>query len=561
MSNVKTQSAYSLSESAKSKMRDLIRLNEGPILHPYLDSKGIITIGVGFNVDSKDEFQKLNLRKEGKNGPLMSEDEKKAAYDAMVKKRTEEKGNYQNAGKYEGVTVARINDTDVNAKLDIEIADRVPKIREKIGAEAWDKLTDGQKATITAVHFNIGSLDGSPKLVEAAKKGDAAGIAKESHVVANKVKNDKGEVTKHERNWEAVMRNHCGALGLDAGSDACWRSVAAEYKDKPEDQRKLETFPPSMQKILDEPAKPDEKLQEPPKSTEPPTGDAPQSSEPPVTEEPRQPEPELRQEKQSDLGENGRAFQDKLAQPVARPGLEAALKEPGQWTKEERDNVVQDYMRYQRPEPVNQWLRDQTTEHFKQTNGEDVQNTLVQTPDDIRLAQKSLERLGRNFAPAFDADGMSDATKAMQRGLNLINQDKLPKLKEDGNWGPITDFSFKKSANLHNPARLDEGFALGRLHSLAENPQMPEDLAKRTQDILGPLYGSHQGGKDLEPHHAIALQAGLNQIGPNYADPWQPLKLDGEIGPKTASAFNQVTSAAGPQSFTQQFGNWLGWVS
>ncbi|MBF0269641.1 MAG: hypothetical protein HQL44_13735, partial [Alphaproteobacteria bacterium] len=41
------QSAYNLPDSAKTKMRDLIRRNEGTVEYPYLDKKGIITIGIG----------------------------------------------------------------------------------------------------------------------------------------------------------------------------------------------------------------------------------------------------------------------------------------------------------------------------------------------------------------------------------------------------------------------------------------------------------------------------------------------------------------------------------
>ncbi|MDK9721429.1 MAG: hypothetical protein OEL53_09630 [Rhodospirillales bacterium] len=132
----------------------------------------------------------------------------------------------------------------------------------------------------------------------------------------------------------------------------------------------------------------------------------------------------------------------------------------------------------------------------------------------------------------------------------------MPRLKEDGDWGPITDFTFKKSVASHGTAKLDEGFALGRLQSLAEKPQQPEDLAKQTQTIFGPLYGSQEQGDD----HALALQAGLNRIGPKYQDDWQPLKLDGEIGPKTASAFNSLAGSAGPMALSEAIGSVLGWL-
>ncbi|MDK9721430.1 MAG: hypothetical protein OEL53_09635 [Rhodospirillales bacterium] len=449
------QSAYTLPDSAKSTMRDLIRQNEGPIPHPYLDSKGIITIGVGFNVDNKADFLKLNLRKDSEEGVLMTEQEKRDAYDAMRKAKTDRNGDFSPGEKYyEDVAKAYLSDADINARLDQEIADRVPKICDKVGSEAWDKLTDGQKATITAVHFNVGSLDDAPKLVEAAKKGDAAAIARESHVVAKKVTNEKGEVTKHERNWGAVMRNHCGALGLDAGSDACWRSVAAEYKDKPEDQRKLETFHPSIQKILDEPAKPEEKKpdlatqqEQPQEQPQPQPEAAQQPTEPPLEaepqpqqEQPKSTEPPLEaeptQQKQSDLGTDGQAFLERIRQPNTRPALDVAAKEPQDWTKEEADTVIQHYQRYPRPESLNAWLRDQASEHFKSRYGDvemirDLSGRMVErtplatTPPfmpgpDPKAMQKALEQIGGKLAPVFDADGTNSATRSMQQGLNLL---------------------------------------------------------------------------------------------------------------------------------------------
>ncbi|MBF0354379.1 MAG: hypothetical protein HQL43_03980 [Alphaproteobacteria bacterium] len=228
---------------------------------------------------------------------------------------------------------------------------------------------------------------------------------------------------------------------------------------------------------------------------------------------------------------------------------------------------------------MNNWLRERTMDFYQHRYGKSTWQrgldgrmveakpgiTPIVEPQPAKLPDgrpllKMLEQLGGKLAPAFDADGMSNATRSMQRGLNLVNGDRMPKLKEDGCWGPITDFGFKKSVAAHGPARIDEGFALGRLQGIAEKPQQPEDLAKKTQDILGPLYGSLPGGREPEPLHAYALQMGLNEIGPKHVADWQPLKLDGDIGPKTTGAFNQVAETAGPMSLARDFGNWLGWM-
>lgn len=273
--------------------------------------------------------------------------------------------------------------------------------------------------------------------------------------------------------------------------------------------------------------------------------------------------------KQSELGADGQAFLERIGQPNQRPALDIATKEPQHWSKDEVDTVVQDYQRHPCPESLNEWLRQQTSEHFKERYGKaemirDLSGRMVEhtplatTPPSIDLQpmQKALEDLSRKLAPTFGSDGLSKATRSMQQGLNLLNRDQMPALKTDGDWDPITDFSFNKSIASHGAAKVDEGFALGRLQSLAEKPQQPEDLARQTQNIFGPLYGSQEQGDD----HALALQAGLNRIGPKYQDDWQHLKLDGEIGPKTASAFNSLAGSAGPMALSEGIGLVLGWL-
>jgi hypothetical protein len=565
-----------MSEQLRDKMFEQLVTHERHKPTIYIDTKkhNNATIGVGYTPVVEGIGGKWTVRPEAeadfKAAGITLTEKHKRAFEELAYAKNNPKA--KDAEQRQNAALDKLGDINVDEKQAKALSGRlidegIAHAEKSVGKDRFNKLDEGRKSALAGAAYqspaNIRRI--GPELGKAI---DAKDWNKAAKVLEDSGKR-LGDPSRY-KSYGTEMRDPVTPGKIQAhDGDSLW-SLAQQHGTT---VKALQNANPDIKKNgsiragdyinlppkgTDEPMSTQE-LE--PQTTEPPVSDAPQASEPPVTEEPQQAEPEQPQENQAELGKDGRAFQDKLAQPVARPGLAAALKDPGQWTKEERDSVVQDYMRYQRPQGMNDWLREQTTEHFRQTNGEDVKNTLVQTPDDLRRVQKMLEQLSRKFAPAFDADGMSDATKAMQRGLNLINQDKMPKLKEDGDWGPITDFSFKKSANLHNPARLDEGFALGRLQTLAEKPQMPEDLSKRTQDILGPLYGSQADGKDTEPHHAIALQAGLNEIGPKYADPWQPLKLDGEIGPKTTDAFNQIASAAGPQSFTQQFGNWLGWLS
>lgn len=520
-----------MSEILVQRIQDHIRLNERVADYPYPDNKGRITSGAGFLMDDRNSFMKQpwEIRSGNATRPA-TQAEKEEAWQKLRDAGAEQsKGANKRADSYENATPLRLPQDVIEADLNAKVRQHMEQARKEIGAEAWDKLTDGQKTAITDVHYARGNLDEYINLKQGVENGDPAKMARQIGIRSGTDSNN-----NPIRNWDRERRNHAAILGIDPDSNEAWKATAEKYQGEM-------NLPEAYRKHL-------------------PT---PQPAEPPrVPETP---------------GTDGQAFMERIGQPNERPALDVAIKEPQHWTKEEADTVIQDYLRHPRPEPLNGWLREQTTAYFKSRHGgaEWVGGAVspifkgappVTTPPyapmpDDKVVLGALDRLSTRLAPLFDADGTISAAKAMQQGLNLLNDGRMPRLKEDGDWGPITDFSFKKGLARQGAARLDEGFALGRLQTLAEKPRRPEELSKRMQSIFGPLYGSQPGGRETKPHHALALQAGLNAVGPKYQEGWRELKLDGDIGPKTTNAFNQTASAAGPRAFAREMGEWLGWLS
>jgi len=58
------------------------------------------------------------------------------------------------------------------------------------------------------------------------------------------------------------------------------------------------------------------------------------------------------------------------------------------------------------------------------------------------------------------------------------------------------------------------------------------------------------------------LQETLNDLGATQfgRDTFKPLKMDGDIGPKTTGAFNKITTAVGPNPLTKRLGQFLGFL-
>ena len=90
-------------------------------------------------------------------------------------------------------------------------------------------------------------------------------------------------------------------------------------------------------------------------------------------------------------------------------------------------------------------------------------------------------------------------------------------------------------------------------------PKSYQDLRDQTERGFGGLFRSAAQGNDQKVE-AVTLQETLNDMGPKMLGSYAPLKLDGDIGPKTFDAFTRVNRAAGAKSLTQRFGSLLGFL-
>ena len=114
--NTATDAGYVFSdEFLYAKMWENIKRFEKVILHPYIDTKGYITIGAGANVNNWNIFKNLNVTV---NGISATEAQKWEAYKHMreLSEEKDENGNYVNRNRlaetFESETNIRISDSE-----------------------------------------------------------------------------------------------------------------------------------------------------------------------------------------------------------------------------------------------------------------------------------------------------------------------------------------------------------------------------------------------------------------------------------------------------------------
>lgn len=193
-----------LSQRTYNVIEQHIQESEGVPGWPYLDSKGHVTIGAGFKIETEEEFLALPLA--APDGQPLSDEQKQNAWNALGEEKR--KGNFGqniNADRFNGMTGALMPEQEIDTRLRDEIVSRVGRIQREVGDEAWDKLNDHQKAAIVDIAYanGDGDLKGFPKLKQAIKDGDAMAMAKESPFYADKEKGTRHK-TRLQRNYEAL---------------------------------------------------------------------------------------------------------------------------------------------------------------------------------------------------------------------------------------------------------------------------------------------------------------------------------------------------------------------
>ncbi len=181
-----------LSEKMMSVILDFECVNRQPVIHPYLDTKGLIHVGYGSNIDSWDRFSQIEFVKNAQTGELLSEPEKKAYYNKIrqmkprfktraigSKKYNRRASTYQKYFTYTATaeSMYRLCQSDIRACItDLETT----LAQEDI---LLMNMPDEQILALIDIRYSTGNLsaDKWPKLYKALKSDDFLTAAHHSH--------------------------------------------------------------------------------------------------------------------------------------------------------------------------------------------------------------------------------------------------------------------------------------------------------------------------------------------------------------------------------------------
>ncbi len=537
-----------MKDTTLKTIRQHILDNEDSVEYPYLDIKGNLTIGAGFKIETEEEFLSLPLKNE-KTGDVATDEEKRDAYQHMKTwqdrwKLGLEEQNLK-ADQYENGTTLRMEYHEQEEHLNREIKSRVDDIKTDVGADVWDKLSDGQKAVAVDIHYANGSLDDFPAFKEAMQNGDVEAMAQESTFYTDKATG--------RRDLGRLVRNRSAITGENS-------QAARENLDDQLNGQGAET--PSSKDTSD-------------------------------MQPGRQPGNE--QDAAGGGGEEGEAlrpevrrFLDDLKQPVD-PVSEIMLKDQRDWTEDELARVQGSDL-YQSPSSPRRdeaygKVRDWYVHHYGDgPAGRDETGRLV--PPEYRVTPKQVPVVARSGdgRPVLDgvmeagakvADmagkrGLATAVRGVQAGLNLLNRQgsdggrKTRLLKPDGTFGPKTKQALQDSVMEQGSQKVENALAMGGFRNLMDNKrgQARGGLAEAAHDSFQPLFEkptSHRPDDRAPTPWGMVLQDTINDAGTEtFGEGFETVRADGWIGPKTVKAFDAVYRPTGADGFMKKLADNFG---
>ena len=178
-------------------MWENIKQHEAVISHPYLDTKGFITIGGGANVNDWNVFKNLNVTVDGIPA---TEAQKWEAYNRM-RQLSEEKdagGNYVNrnfkAKVFKDKTNISISDAEARGLAQNHMNKDLAHLRNEFAD--FDDFPLPLKEVLLDIQYNTGSLNQQkwPKLYNAIRNRDVNGIV--SNVYRKDIQQDRNDWTR-----------------------------------------------------------------------------------------------------------------------------------------------------------------------------------------------------------------------------------------------------------------------------------------------------------------------------------------------------------------------------
>lgn len=151
-----------------------IKKHEGVKDFPYKDTKGIITVGGGLNVDNFDRYVSLKwLQKDMRRNA--TPDEIKMDYEAIKKAPF---GNYK-ADFYQKYTKFRLANEEIDVQLKKHLQNDLEQIRRVM--PFFDKLPAGVQDVIIDIQYNTGHIERFPKFIRAIQDKNIKAMIMESH--------------------------------------------------------------------------------------------------------------------------------------------------------------------------------------------------------------------------------------------------------------------------------------------------------------------------------------------------------------------------------------------
>ena len=173
-------------EDLYKAMWENIKNNEDVMQHPYLDTKGLVTVGGGINVDKWDNFKKINFTV---NGVPATEAEKFAAYNIMrnLSNERDEQGHPAHwntlAEKFADYTNVRISDEYARSLSQNHMTNDLAHLRREFAD--FDTFPQPLKEVLLDIQYNVkdGLIERKwPNLYKAIRERNING---ENGIVAN----------------------------------------------------------------------------------------------------------------------------------------------------------------------------------------------------------------------------------------------------------------------------------------------------------------------------------------------------------------------------------------
>ena len=151
-----------------------IKKHEGVKDFPYKDTKGIVTVGGGLNVDNFDKYASLDWVNKN-TGQGATPDEIKMDYEVI---KNMPSGNYQ-ADFYKKYTNLRLSDTEINKQMTNHLKSDLTQIRRAV--PNFDKLPAGVQDAVIDIQYNTGHVENFPKMIQAIQDKNIRSVSEESH--------------------------------------------------------------------------------------------------------------------------------------------------------------------------------------------------------------------------------------------------------------------------------------------------------------------------------------------------------------------------------------------